>query len=66
MRMRKAFTIPPEEDDEPQELMEIAEQVQQEIEISRKIFGIPVFKHNSSFRSIDGSGTWDEYLNAEN
>ena len=37
-------------------------QLQQEIEISRKIFGIPVFKHNSSFRSIDGSGTWDEWL----
>lgn len=58
----KSFYYPPEEDDEPQELIEIAEQVQQEIEISRKIFGIPVFKHNSSFRSIDGSGTWDEWL----
>jgi hypothetical protein len=58
----KSFYYPPEEDDEPQELMEIAEQVQQEIEISKKIFGIPVFKHNSSFRSIDGSGTWDEWL----
>ena len=58
----KSFYYPPEDDDEPQELMEIAEQVQQEIEISRKIFGIPVFKHNSSFRSLDGSGTWDEWL----
>lgn len=58
----KSFYYPPEDDDEPQELMEIAEQVQREFEISKKIFGIPAFKHTSAFRSIDGIGTWEEWL----
>ncbi len=53
----KSFYYPPEDDDEPQELMEIAEQVQREFEISKKIFGIPAFKHTSAFRSI-GSVLW--------
>lgn len=58
----KSFHYPPEDDDEPQELMEIAEQIQREFEISKKIFGIPAFKHTSAFRSIDGIGTWEEWL----
>lgn len=58
----KSFYYPPEEDDEPQELMKIAEQVQRELEIRKKIFGIPAFKHTSAFRSIDGIGTWEEWL----
>lgn len=58
----KSFYFPPEEDDEPQELREIAEQVQEAIEINKKIFGIPAFRHTSAFRSIDGIGTWEEWL----
>lgn len=58
----RSFFFPPEDDEEPQELMEIAEQVQQAIEINKKIFGIPAFKHTSAFRSIDGIGTWEEWL----
>lgn len=58
----RSFYYPPEEDDEPQELIEIAEQVKKELEINKKIFGIPAFKHTSAFRSIDGIGTWEEWL----
>lgn len=58
----KSFYYPPDAEDEPQELTEIAEQAEKEIELRKKIFGIPAFRHNSSFRSIDGSGTWEEWL----
>ena len=58
----KSFFFPPEDDEEPQELTEIAEQVQAAIELNKKIFGTPVFRHTSAFRSIDGIGTWEEWL----
>lgn len=58
----KSYFFPPEDDDEPEELVEMAEQVQRAIELNKKIFGIPAFKHTSTFRSIDGSGTWEEWL----
>lgn len=40
----------------------MAEEVQRALELNQKIFGIPAFKHTSTFRSIDGSGTWEEWL----
>lgn len=40
----------------------MAEQVQRAIELNKKIFGAPAFKHTSTFRSIDGNGTWEEWL----
>ena len=58
----KSFFFPPDDDEEPQELTEIAEQVQAAIELNKKIFGTPVFRHTSAFRSIDGIGTWEEWL----
>lgn len=58
----KSFFFPPEDDEEPQELHEIAEQVQQAMELNKKIFGTPAFRHTSAFRSIDGIGTWEEWL----
>lgn len=58
----KSYFYPPDDDDEPEELVEMAEQVQRAIELNKKIFGTPAFKHTSAFRSIDGSGTWEEWL----
>nr|MCR4762897.1 recombinase family protein [Lachnospiraceae bacterium] len=58
----KSYFFPPEEEEEPQELAEIEEQVQKAIELNKKIFGTPVFKHTSTFRSIDGNGSWEEWL----
>ena len=58
----KSYFFPPEEEEEPQELREIAEQVQKAIELNKKIFGTPVFRHTSTFRSIDGNGSWEEWL----
>ena len=57
----KSYYFPPEED-EPEELVEMAEEVQRALELNQKIFGTPAFKHTSTFRSIDGSGTWEEWL----
>lgn len=58
----RSFYFPPEDNEEPQELQEIAEQIQQALEINKQIFGVPAFKHTSAFRSIDGIGTWEEWL----
>ncbi len=58
----QSFFFPPEDDDEPQELKVIAEQVRQELEINKKIFGTPVFKHTSAFRGIEGTWTGEEWF----
>ena len=58
----KSYYFPPDEDEEPEELVEMAEQVQKALELNKKIFGIPAFKHTSTFRSIDGNGTWEEWM----
>ena len=58
----KSYFFPPDDDDEPEELVEMAEQVQKALELNKKIFGIPAFKHTSTFRSIDGKGTWEEWM----
>ena len=36
--------------------------LQKALELNKKIFGIPAFKHTSTFRSIDGNGTWEEWM----
>ena len=58
----KSFYFPPDAGDEPQELMELAEQVQQELELNKRIFGTPAFKHSSAFRNIDTEGTGEEWF----
>lgn len=58
----KSYFIPPDSDEEPEELTEIAEEVEKAVELNKKIFGIPAFKHTSTFRSIDGNGTWEEWM----
>ncbi len=58
----KSYFIPPDDDDEPEELVEMEEQVQKALELNKKIFGIPAFRHTSTFRSIDGNGTWEEWM----
>lgn len=57
----KSYFFPPDKD-EPEELVELAEQVQKAMELNQKIFGMPAFKHTSTFRSIDGIGNWEEWL----
>ena len=44
------------------ELKDIAEQVRQELEINKKIFGTPAFKHTSAFRGIEGTWTGEEWF----
>lgn len=58
----KSYFIPPDDNEEPEELVEIEEEVQKAVELNKKIFGIPAFRHTSSFRSIDGNGTWEEWM----
>ena len=58
----KSFYYPPEADDEPQELKEMAAQVQEELELKKRIFGTPAFKHTSAFRNIEKSGTGEEWF----
>lgn len=58
----KSYFIPPDSDEEPEELTEIAKEVEKAVELNKKIFGIPAFKHTSTFRSIDGNGTWEEWM----
>lgn len=58
----KSFYFPPDAGDEPQELVEIAEQVQRELELSKRIFGTPAFKHSSAFRNIDGEYSGEEWF----
>ena len=36
--------------------------MQKAIELNKKIFGTPAFRHTSTFRSIDGNGSWEEWL----
>ena len=58
----KSFYYPPEADDEPQELKDMAAQVQEELELKKRIFGTPAFKHTSAFRNIEKSGTGEEWF----
>ena len=58
----KSFYFPPDAGDEPQELVEIAEQVQRELELNKRIFGTPAFKHSSAFRNIDGEYAGEEWF----
>ena len=58
----KSFYFPPDAGDEPQELVEIAEQVQRELELNKRIFGTPAFKHSSAFRNIDGEYSGEEWF----
>lgn len=57
----KSFFYPPDED-EPQEIVEIEARIQEAVENSRKIFGTPVFEHESGFRVLtaeDDEMPWD-------
>ena len=57
----KSYYYPPDEE-EPQEIHDMEARFQEAVEMNRKIFGTPVFQHDSSFRGLngesDGSG-WD-------
>ena len=42
--------------------MELAEQVQKELELKKRIFGTPAFKHSSAFRNIDTECSGEEWF----
>ncbi len=48
----KSFYYPPDEE-EPQEIKDIEEKFQHAVEINRKIFGTPVFQHETRLRDFD-------------
>ena len=62
----KSYYYPPDEE-EPQEIHDIEARFQEAVEINRKIFGTPVFQHESGFRGLNpesGSNVWDMMIPA--
>ncbi|MBQ1615675.1 MAG: recombinase family protein [Ruminococcus sp.] len=49
----------PPDDDEPQEIRDMEERFMQAVEVGRKTFGEPAFKHESGMRSIPSDSEWD-------
>ena len=56
----KSFFYPPDEE-EPQEIHDMETRFQEAVEMNRKIFGTPVFQHESGFRSLNGSADGDDW-----
>ena len=62
----KSYYYPPDEE-EPQEIHDIEARFQEAVEINRKIFGTPVFQHESGFRGLNpesGGNVWDMMIPA--
>ncbi len=62
----KSFYYPPDEE-EPQEIRDMEEKFQKAVELNKKIFGTPVFLHESGIRGLDAEGsgdTWDMLVEA--
>lgn len=51
----KSFFYPPDAE-EPQEITDMEEKFQKAVELNRKIFGTPVFQHNTGIRDFEN---WD-------
>ena len=49
----------PPDDDEPQEIRDMEERFMQAVEVGRKTFGEPAFRHESGMRSIPSDSEWD-------
>lgn len=63
----KSFFYPPEDDDEPQEIRDMEERFQKAKEQNKKIFGEPVFEHESSMRGFaeqESGEEWDMLIEA--
>ncbi len=56
----KSYYYPPDEE-EPQEIHDMEQKFQEAVEMNRKIFGTPVFQHDSSFRSLTGESGGDQW-----
>jgi hypothetical protein len=56
----KSFFYPPDEE-EPQEIHDMEQKFQEAVEMNRKIFGTPVFQHDSAFRSLAGETGGDDW-----
>ena len=52
----KSYYYPPDED-EPQEIREMEERFRQAVEQNRKLYGIPVFRHESGARGFSRDTT---------
>lgn len=62
----KSFYYPPDED-VPQEIQDMEEKFQQAVEANKKIFGTPVFEHDSSIRGFGSESSedgWDMMMEA--
>ena len=59
----KSFFYPPDAE-EPQEITDMEEKFQQAVELNRKIFGTPVFQHNTGIRDFDFEN-WDMMTEAQ-
>ena len=53
----KSFFYPPDEE-EPQEIKDMEEKFQQAVETNKKLFGTPVFQHDTGIRDL-GFEDWD-------
>lgn len=63
----KSYFYPPDEE-EPEEILELEERFLRAVENNQKIFGTPVFEHDSSFRVLNGEtadGHWDMLAEAK-
>ena len=57
----RSYYYPPDED-EPQEIRDMEQRFQQAVEANRKLFGTPVFQHESGVRGLDAGSSdsgWD-------
>ena len=62
----KSYYYPPDED-EPQEIRDMEEKFQMAVELNRKMFGTPVFLHESGVRGLNAGireGFWDMLVEA--
>lgn len=59
----KSFFYPPDAE-EPQEITDMEEKFQQAVELNRKIFGTPVFQHNTGIRDFNFED-WDMMTEAQ-
>ncbi len=62
----KSYYYPPDED-EPREIRDMEEKFQQAVDVNRKLFGTPAFRHESGVRGLSadsGDEEWDMMVEA--
>ena len=54
-----SYFYPPDENEEPQEIKDMEERFQQAVETNKKIFGVPVFEHQTNIRGFENTKPTD-------